>query len=133
MTARGVRLSDKAVNFVPPGRRVRPLRDQIIIKPLAFNLSTAIDAEWAGEVIGGRVVAVGPGCYPNIHARGFKDGKPYHTIRESKHFRPTELKVGDIVHLGGMELGGYLWPKVWFEGDWCVLCREQDVAVLEDE
>lgn len=129
--ASGVRLKDQALNFVAPGRRIRPLRDQIIVKPLALSLSERIEADWSGETVTGRVIAIGPGCFPRLHARGIKDGKPWRTVRESKHFRPTEVKVGDVVHLGGMEIGGYLWPKVWADGAWCVICREQDVAVLE--
>jgi hypothetical protein len=129
----GVRLADRAINFVAQEERLRPLRDQIIVKPLPLSLSERLRADWHGEVVRGVVIAAGPGCYPNIHARGFKDGKPYHTIRESKVFRPIEVKVGDVVELGGMELGGYLWPKVWAQGDWCVICREQDVAVLHEQ
>src|SRR5258708_13471877 len=93
--ATGVRLSDKTVNFVPAGRRVRPLRDQIIIKPVPLALSERLQADWRGETVCGCVVAVGPGCYPNIHRRGFKDGKPYHTVHQSRVFRPTEVKIGE--------------------------------------
>ncbi len=131
MSGRGVRLADKALNFIAPGRRIRPLRDQIIVKPVPLWLSDTINADWSGEVVRGVVIAAGPGCYPNIHRRGFKDGKPYRTVRQSSVFRPTEVRIGDIVQLGGMEIGGYLWPKVWAEGEWCVICREEDVAVLE--
>ena len=128
----GVRLADRAVNFVSPGRTLRPLRDQLIIRPLPLSLGDRIEAAWGGEPVRGEVIAAGPGCYPNIHRRGMKDGKPYRTVRESRVFRATEVKVGDVVELGGMEIGGYLWPKVWCGGDWCVICREQDVAVLHD-
>jgi hypothetical protein len=129
---RGVRFADKTVNFVTPGQRIRPLRDQIIVKPLPLGLGERICADWVGQVVRGTIVAAGPGCYPNIHARGFKDGKPYHTIRASRVFRATEVKIGDEVELGGLEIGGYLFPKVWYAGDWCVICREQDVAILHE-
>ncbi len=129
----GVRISDKTINFVAKAERIRPLRDQIIVKPLPLRFSPTIKAEWRGEAIRGEVIAAGPGCFPNLHSRGTKDGKPYHTIRQSKHFRPTEVKIGDVVELGGMEIGGYLFPKVWVDGEWCVICREQDVAVLHDD
>lgn len=127
---RGVRFADKAVNFVSQGQTIRPLRDQILVKPLPVALGDRIQADWHGQVLRGIVTAAGPGCYPNIHARGFKDGKPYHTVRQSKVFRATELKIGDVVELGGREIGGYLFPKVWFDGDWCVICREADVAIV---
>ncbi len=129
--ATGVRIRDQAVNFVTPGRQIRPLRDQLIVKPLPLSLSERIAADWHGETVIGRVIAAGPGCYPYLHSRGVKDGKPWRSVRQSTHFRATEVQVGDIVHLGGMEIGGYLFPKVWAEGDWCAICREQDVAVLE--
>lgn len=127
-----MRLSDTSLNFIHPGRRIRPLRDQLIVKPVPLTLSKKIAAQWRGEPVKGIVIAAGPGCYPNIHERGMRDGKPYRSVRQSKVFRPTEVKVGDVVHLGGMELGGYLWPKLWAEGGWCVICREADVAVMED-
>jgi hypothetical protein len=134
MSIDGVRLRDTSVNFILPDRKVRPLRDQLIVKPIGPTLSsTALTATWGGEPVAGVVIAAGPGCYPNIHERGVRDGKPYRTVRQSKQFRKTEVKVGDIVHLGGMEIGGYLWPRVWAQGEWCVICREADVAVLEEK
>jgi hypothetical protein len=127
----GVRLKDKSLNFVTSGR-VRPLKDRIIVKPLPLKLAASIDADWHGAPVRGVVLATGPGSYPNIHARGVKDGKPYRTVRESRQFRPIEVKIGDVVSLGGMEIGGYLFPQIWFQGAWCVICQEADVAVIED-
>ena len=129
---RGVRFHDRAVNFVTAQERIRPRGDHLIIKPLPLKLGARIDADWRGDVVRGEVIAAGPGCYPNLHSKGTRDGKPYHTIRQSKVFRATEVKPGDVVELGGLEIGGYLWPKVWAAGDWCVIAREQDVAVLHE-
>ena len=128
---RGVRFSDKTVNFVAPTERIRPLRDQIIVKPLPLRFSDTIKAEWRGEVVYGEVIACGPGCYPNIHNRGNKDGKPYRTVYQSRRFRATEVKVGDRVHLGGVDIGGYLFPRVWAEGGWCVIATEKDICGIE--
>ena len=128
---RGVRFSDKTINFVAKTERIRPLRDQIIVKPLPLRLSDTIKAEWKGEVVYGEVIATGPGCFPNIHNRGNKDGKPYRTVRQSLQFRPTEVKIGDKVHLGGIDIGGYLFPRVWTDGDWCVIATEKDVCAVE--
>lgn len=128
---RGLRLKDKTLNFVSPSERLRPLRDQIIVKPLPLKLNDTIQSEWRGEVVYGTVVAAGPGRFPNVHKRGNKDGKPYRTVYESRRFRPTEVKVGDRVHLGGLSIGGYLFPRVWAEGDWCVIASEQDVCAVE--
>lgn len=131
MIASGVRLSDKTVNFVPSGRQIRPLRDQLIVRPLPLALGERVQADWQGEPVRGVVIAAGPGVFPNIHSRFRKDGKEVRQVRESKQFRPTEVKPGDVVQLGGLEIQGYLWPRVWADGDWCVICREADVCLIE--
>jgi hypothetical protein len=126
----GVRQHDKALNFVQGEVQMRG--DYLIVKPLPPALSQTIAADWNGEAVRGKVIKAGPGCYPNIHQRGFKDGKPYHTIKPSKVYRPTEVKPGDVVQLGGMELGGYLWKHVWLEGEDHILIDEDDVCFVED-
>lgn len=76
-------------------------------------------------------MAKGPGRYPNRHYRGKRDGKEWRHIKPSAIFRETEVNIGDIVQLGGLELGGYLWPHVQIDGVDHILCSEQDVAVVE--
>jgi hypothetical protein len=102
------------------------------VKPLPPHLSQTIHADWNGEAVRGEVIAAGPGTHPLIHERGTRDGKPYHHTRESSAFRPCDVKVGDLVHLGGMELGGYLWPHLHVNGIDCILVSEQDVCGIED-
>lgn len=128
MVQTGVRLKDRQYTQITPDETIRPLRDQIIVKPLDPKWSPLIAIAYNGEALRGRVVATGPGCFPNVHARGKRDGKDYHSIRQSKIFRPTEVKVGDIVELGGAEIGGYLWTHVSINGEDHILCREQDVC-----
>jgi hypothetical protein len=125
----GVRLKDKSLNFVQG--QIRPLREKLVIRPLSPALSQTIAADWNGEAVRGEVVAAGPGTYPRIHEKGFKDGKPWRTVRDLAAFRPCDVKVGDIVQLGGMELGGYLWPHILINGIDHILCSEQDVAGIE--
>lgn len=131
MPVAGVRLSDKTCNPLLPGERLRPLRDGLVIRPLECKLSETILASFTGETVRGEVVAKGPGRYPNRHYRGKRDGKEWRHIKPSQVFRPTEVKVGDVVSLGGMEIGGYLWPMVQIDGVNHILCTEQDVAVVE--
>ena len=131
MSERGIRLSDKSLNFVKGS--LRPLRDQLIIKPLPPHLSQTLVAHWNGEAVRGEVLAAGPGAYPNIHTRFFKDGKEVRQVRQSTQFRPTEVRIGDIVQLGGMELGGYLWPHIMVDGEDCIICTEKDVTFIEAE
>ena len=125
----GVRLRDKSLNFT--SGTLKPLREKLIVKPLPPDLSQTISADWNGEAVRGEVIAAGRGTYPRVHERGTKDGKPYRTVRDSKAFRPCDVKVGDIVHLGGMEIGGYLWPHVIIDGQDHILCSEQDVCGIE--
>jgi len=94
--------------------------------------SATLEIEWRGEGLRGQVVAVGPGTYPNVHSRFHKDGKEVRTVRKLKAFRPTEVKVGDIVELGGAEIGGYLWQHVYIDGKDHIVCREQDVCGIID-
>jgi hypothetical protein len=125
----GVRLADKSLNFVQG--QIRPLREKLIVKPLPPHLSQTIQADWNGEAVRGEVIARGPGTHPRIHEKGTQDGKPYRRVRESSAFRPCDVQVGDIVQLGGMEIGGYLWPHIQINGEDHILCSEQDVCGVE--
>jgi hypothetical protein len=130
MIERGVRLADKSLNFVTG--QIRPLREKLIVKPLPPALSQTIRADWNGEAVRGEVIAAGPGTHPRIHEKGTTDGKPWRRVREGRAFRPCDVKVGDIVQLGGMEIGGYLWPHITVNGEDCIICSEQDVCGIED-
>ena len=129
----GVRLHDCSCHFILPTEKIRPLRDQLVLEVLPLKLSETLLADFRGDSVRGRVVAAGPGTYPNRHYRGEKDGKAWRSIKPSIVFRPTEVKVGDVVQLGGMELGGYLWPKVFIEGKEHCICTEKDIAIIENE
>ena len=125
----GIRKHDKSLNFIAGA--IKPMREKIIVKPLPPALSQTIAADWNGEAVRGQVIAVGPGTYPRIHTKGFKNGQPFRTVRDLKAFRPCDVKVGDIVQLGGMEIGGYLWPHIMINGEDHIICSEQDVAGIE--
>lgn len=127
---RGIRFYDKSLNFVTG--QIRPLREKLIVKPLPPSLSQTIAANWNGEAVRGEVIATGPGTHPNIHEKGIKDGKPYRRVRQLSAFRPCDVKVGDIVQLGGMEIGGYLWPHILINGEDHIVCSEQDVCGVEE-
>jgi len=121
----------------PTGTRLRPLRDKILVKVMTKELSDSVIANWAGKPVLGIVVAAGPGRYPNIHTRGFRPGVngepvPFHEIRISKVFRPTEVKVGQVVEFGGMEIGGYALNQVFIDGELHILTSEQDVVAVHE-
>jgi hypothetical protein len=74
----------------------------------------------------GLVKAVGPGCYPKRydHAEKGKRTKMW----DSKRLRKTEVKVGDVVELGGSEIGGYSFDSFYWGETLHLMCREEDVA-----
>jgi len=109
--------------------RLRPLRDHIIVKPLNWEPSRVIIV--AGDKrkpLRGVIVAVGPGCYPKRY------NKDRSKTWDSTAFRRTEVKVGDTVELGGLEIDGYLFPTVMIGNELHVIAREEDVAgiVVDD-
>ncbi|MDE2104108.1 MAG: hypothetical protein KGL39_43120 [Patescibacteria group bacterium] len=123
----GIRLESEENNFIAPTEKLRPLRDQIIVRPLQWEPSRTIQI--AGDTRGtlrGEVVAVGPGTYPWCYS------KDRSKRWESKQFRPTQVKVGDIVELGGLEIDGYLFQKIVIGNELHVICREEDICGIRD-
>lgn len=82
-------------------------------------------AAWNGRTVRGEVLAIGPGEYPNIY------NADRSTVRKSKRFRPTEIEPGQIVHLGGLDIGGYAFPRVQMNGEEVIICSEKDVCGVE--
>lgn len=124
MSERGVRLGNELLEFIPAKAKIRPLRDVIIVEPLPANDTIRIDA-W--KPIRGKVLATGPGCYPKRY-----DGPKGKRTKswDSKAFRPCDVRVGDVVELGGKEIGGYLFTTLRWGSKEVVVCREEDVNVI---
>lgn len=141
----GVRMGNETNTFVPAQSRVRPIRDQIVVEPLQWKPSKIIAVEWHGKPLRGIVRAAGPGRYLIQYASGPPHALEWHPVhhpppkgkrtasRESKIFRPCDVKVGDIVEFGGLEIRGYLWTTFVWGAVECVLCREEDVAIVVEE
>lgn len=129
MENRGVRLGNECWDAIPEEAHVRPLRDQIIIEPIAWPFSETLEVVYTGRPLRGKVRAVGPGIYPKLY-----DGPKGRRTKswDSKHFRPCDVKVGDIVQLGGLELNGYLFQTFRWGKTEMVICREQDITGIEN-
>lgn len=125
------RVSRQAPDFVSEGETLRPLRDRILGRVLPLKLSQIIHADWKGSAVRCEIIACGPGRFPTRYRTGTKDGRDYRTVDYSRHFRATEVKPGMIVHLGGMEIDGYIWPRVFIGNEECVLFQEDDIAAVE--
>ncbi len=118
----GVRLDSQPTNYISEGS-FRPLRDHILVKPLDWEPSKVIKV--AGDKrkpLRGRVVAVGPGCFC------WRYNKDRSKRWESAVFRPTEVEVGDIVELGGLERDGIPFPQLIIGTELHIIAREEDVC-----
>jgi len=99
----------------------------MVVKPLDWQPSKILSDLGAkiiyqGNALRGEVLAIGPGCYP------WQYNKDRSKRWESKQFRPTEVKVGDIVELGGLELRGYNFDKILWDNQEVIICTEKDVT-----
>jgi co-chaperonin GroES (HSP10) len=111
----------------------RPLGDRILLRPLKWEPSKILEVVRYGRTLRGEVMAIGPGMHP-IKYRPHPDGK--RKIADyRKRFQPVEVKVGDIVELGGLNVfdgQGYAFPEVMVGGETMVICSERDVAGVVD-
>jgi co-chaperonin GroES (HSP10) len=119
----GINLGERqAPNALPAHATLRPLRDHILVKPLEWNPSKVLAVVKRGRPLRGVVVAVGPGTRP------WRYNRDRSKRWESKAFRPCDVKVGDTVELGGLEIDGYSLPQVMIGNEVHVIAREEDVA-----
>jgi co-chaperonin GroES (HSP10) len=113
---------------------LRMIGDRILLKPLDWDASKTIIAIRHGRPVRGEVIAVGPGHNPlkyKANAMGKKGKMDY-----SRHFRPTEVKPGDIVELGGLNQydgKGYQFSEVILNGVKHIVCSERDVCIVRDD
>ena len=81
------------------------------------------------------VVAIGPGHYPNVYRdkEGNKNppkGKRA-TVEAGMIFVPTEVRVGDIVHLDGRQTGKSAFDSFYWGTRYCLHARQEDCAGVE--
>jgi co-chaperonin GroES (HSP10) len=127
-TSRGARFAGETLEHVPGNEKIRPLRDQIIVAPLEVVYSRYIYVGQNHKPLRGKVLAVGPGCYPKVYDHPEKHKRT--KMWESKAFRPTEVRAGDTVELGGSEIEGYAFEQFWWGDELCLICREADVCFV---
>lgn len=131
-------LSYKSSTRIPAGVSISPLRDQIIVEPLDVDHGVSFAVIEHTKALRGIVKAVGPGHYPKRYDHPDKHRRS--KMWDSKHFRPTEVKVGDIVELGGYGLDdrggmhkGYSFQEFSWGGVMHVACREADICGILDK
>lgn len=120
--------------ILPAGTKLRLLRDRLLLRPLDWEPSRIISVIRSGRPVRGVVEAVGPG-------RIYRRYRPHPTdpnkrqFIETKHFIPTEVRPGDVVELGGLNIfdgRGYNFPQVIIGTTRYVICQEQDVCFVDE-
>lgn len=109
--------------------------DRILLRPLKWEPSKIIEVVRHGRPLRGEVVRIGPGIHPVSKRVNQADGR--RRVEYSTRFRPTEVKEGDIVELGGLNIfdgKGYQFPEVVVGNETMLIVTERDVAcVVEPE
>jgi co-chaperonin GroES (HSP10) len=125
---RSARITHESSTAIPAEAKLRPLRDQIIVEPLPVVLSKTIVTVENTKPLRGIVKAAGPGCYPKMYDHPDKHRRT--KMWDSEVFRPTQVKVGDVVELGGYEHRGYAFQTLMWGDTMHVICREEDVSCI---
>ncbi len=115
---------------------LRMLGDRILLKPLEWDASKIIIAIRHGRAVRGEVITTGPGKWVTRTVTGKRDGKDYRKRYETKAFQKTEVKPGDIVELGGLNIfdgKGYMFPEVLVGTERYIIVQEADVAIVRDD
>lgn len=128
---RSAALTHDSLTDVPATAQIRCLRDWMVVEPLAVEHSKVLAVIEDTKPLRGIVKAVGPGCYPKRYNHPDKHVRT--KMWASKSFRPTEVKVGDIVELGGYDIGGYAFQTFRWGDVTHLLCREEDVSLVYNE
>jgi co-chaperonin GroES (HSP10) len=128
--SRGAELSHKTTTFIPADAKIRPTQDHIVVEPLDGVLSSIIEVIHECKPLKGTVLAVGPGIYPKKYDHPDKHKRTKYW--DGKRFRPTEVKVGDVVELGGLDIGGYAFQTFYWGEKLCLMAQERDVAAVHE-
>jgi co-chaperonin GroES (HSP10) len=123
-----------SADILAGGTRLRMLRDRILLRPLDWEPSTILTIVRSGRPVRGEVVSVGPG---RLYRRYRNKGNGKRDYVETAHFIPTQVKVGDVVELGGLNAydgQGYNFPQITIGTETYLICQEQDIAgIVEQE
>jgi hypothetical protein len=127
---RSAELSWSSTTYVPRETTIRCRRDYLIVEPLPVDHRVSFEVIERTKPLRGIVKAVGPGCYPKRYDHPDKHRRT--KTWDSKTFLPTQVKVGDVVELGGYEHGGYAFQTFLWGDVPHLICRELDVSGVID-
>ena len=130
----GTRIGHESAYSLPASATLKPLRDQLICEELPWPFSSTIEVAYQGRPLRGKVLAAGKGHYPTRY-NGPK-GKRTKSW-SSKQFLPCDVKVGDVIQVGGIteddgRIDGYLFQSFRWGNKKVFVCSERDVTVIEN-
>lgn len=125
---RGSRLGADTITSIPATASIRPTMDHIVVEPIDNYFSSVIYVADETRPLKGIVRAVGPGTYPKRYDHPEKHKRS--RMWDSKCFRKTEVQVGDVVELGGKEIGGYAFQSFYWGDRVHIIATERDVAAI---
>ncbi len=128
---RGAALDHKSITRIEASQLLRPLRDTLILEPLDACLSAIIHVVHEIKPIRGIVRAVGPGTYPKRYDHADKHKRT--RMWDSTRFQSTQVQIGDLVELGGKEIGGYSFDSFYWGTKLHLICREEDIALVHED
>lgn len=132
----GGELSSSSMTYIAPDEQIRPMHDYIVVEPLAIEHSRILTVIEDIKPVRGIVKAVGPGHFPLRYDN--EKGRRTRMWRSSV-FQPTEVRVGDVVELGAVNIdgriSGYSFQQIQWGSKMHIVCREADVSgvVVEQE
>lgn len=140
---RGVHADYEQLDVIPADTKIRPLRDQMVVKLInVMHSRRLIIPPHTSVLIRGEVMAIGPGHYPHQYLYGDPDKRKSGdnperrkkvAVKAGTVFRPTQCKVGQIVHLDGRKTGKDAFDAFYYGKAYCIHCREEDVALVEND
>lgn len=124
----GVTLDRKRLEYLSPTATIKPLGDRCFVRPLPALTSSVLEVVHESRALRGVITHVGPGYrekkrYKNSAGEVYKIG-------ETGRVTPVELKPGDVVELGGLEIQGYNFPRVMIGNVEHLIIQERDVAIV---
>jgi co-chaperonin GroES (HSP10) len=129
-SGRSAELSQDSRALIAANEQIRMRLDYMLVEPLERDLSKTLTVVENTKPVRGRVIAIGPGTHPKVYDHPDKHKRK--SFEYSSRFLETQVKPGDLVELGGIDIGGYSFPQIMYGDKKYLICRELDVSgVLE--
>ena len=129
-SGRSAELSQDSRAYIAANEQIRMRLDYMLVEPLERDLSKTLAIVENTMPVRGRVIAIGPGTHPRVYDHPDKHKRK--SFEYSSRFLETQVKPGDLVELGGIDIGGYSFPQIMYGDKKYLICRELDVSGVLD-